>query len=64
MCAVCALTVMHVLLFVLHVCMRRRCEGDGNAGVGDDGGVVVVSAGHEYVVIHMVQVLCLVQLTC
>ena len=22
------------------------CEGDGNAGVGSGGGVVVVSAGH------------------
>ena len=22
------------------------CEGDGNGGVGDGGGVVVVSAGH------------------
>ena len=28
--AVVAVTVMHVLLFVLRVC----CEGDGNAGVG------------------------------
>ena len=27
-------TVMRVLLFVLHVCMLRECEGDGNAGVG------------------------------
>ena len=40
---------MHVLLFVLHVCMVRECEGDGNAGVGDGEGVVVMSAGHEYV---------------
>ena len=24
------------------------CEGDGNAGVGDGGGVIVVSTGHEY----------------
>ena len=39
-------TVMRVLLFVLCVCMLRECEGDGNAGVGDGGGVVVVSAGH------------------
>ena len=30
--------MMHVLLFVLHVCMLRECECDGNAGV--------VSAGH------------------
>ena len=35
---------MHVLLFVLHVCMLRECEGDGNARVGDRGGVVAVSA--------------------
>ena len=27
-----AVTVMHVLLFVLHVCMLS--EGDGNAGLG------------------------------
>ena len=41
--AVVAVTVICVLLFVLHVCMLRECEVDGNAGVGD---VVVVSAGH------------------
>ena len=29
--------------------MLRECEGDGNSGVGDVGGVVVMSAGHEYV---------------
>ena len=29
--AVVAVTVMHVLLFVLHVCVL--CEGDGSAGV-------------------------------
>ena len=27
-------TVMHVLLFVLQVCMLRVCEGDSNAGLG------------------------------
>ena len=32
--AVVAVTVMHVLLFVLHVCAVRVCEGDGSAGVG------------------------------
>ena len=32
--------VMRVLLFVLHVCLLRECAGDGNAGVGDGGGVV------------------------
>ena len=37
-------TVMHVLLFVLHVCMLRDCEGDDNADVGSGGGVVAVSA--------------------
>ena len=30
-----AVTVMRVLLFVLHVCMLRECEVDGNAGMGD-----------------------------
>ena len=29
-----AVTVMHVLLFLLHVCVLRECEGDGNTGVG------------------------------
>ena len=33
-------TVKIVLLFVLRVCMLRKCESDGNVGV------VVVSAGH------------------
>ena len=36
--AVVAVTVMRVLLFVVHVCMVRECEGasgDGNAGLGD-----------------------------
>ena len=27
-------TVMHVLLFVLHVCALRECEVDGNVGMG------------------------------
>ena len=42
----CVVTVMRVLLFVLHVCILRGCQGDGNAGVGDGGSVVVVSAGN------------------
>ena len=33
MVAVVAVTVMCVLLFVLHVCMLRGCDGDRNAGV-------------------------------
>ena len=36
------------MLFVLETRVRG-CEGDGNAGVGDEGGVVVVTVGHEYV---------------
>ena len=44
-----AATVMHVLLSVLHVGMVRECEVDGNAGVGDLVGVVMVSARHECV---------------
>ena len=43
-----SVTVIRVLLFVLHVCMPRECEGDGNAGVGAGGGVVAVSAVCEY----------------
>ena len=38
------MTVMCVLLFVLHVCILREYEGDGNAGLGDRLGVM--SAGH------------------
>ena len=30
-----AVTVMCVLLFGLHMCILRECEGDGNAVVGD-----------------------------
>ena len=44
MSAVVAVTVMHVLLFMLHACALRECEGDGNAGLGSVGGVVAVSA--------------------
>ena len=32
--AVVAVTVMRVLFSVLHVCILRECEGDGNAGEG------------------------------
>ena len=47
MSAVVAVTVMHVLLFVLHVCMvreREGADGDGNTGLGSGRGVVAVSA--------------------
>ena len=32
--AVVAVTMLHVLLFVLHACMLRECEGNSNAGLG------------------------------
>ena len=55
MSAVVAMTVMHVLLFVLHMCVLRECGG----------GVVVVSAYMRQLwVVHVVQVFCLVQVTC
>ena len=47
--AVVAVTVMCVLLFD---CMLRECEGEGNAGVGDGSGVIVVSEGMW--VVHVV----------
>ena len=61
--AVVAVTVMHVLLFVLHVCMLRDlgCEGDGNAGVGVRGGVVAVSG---YMGVTRGSGVCLVHVTC
>ena len=34
---------LYTVFFVLHVCMLRNCEGDGNAGVVDVGGMVEVS---------------------
>ena len=37
------MTVIHIQLFVLHMCMWREREGYGNAGVGAGGGVVAVS---------------------
>ena len=41
-------TVMRVMLLVVHVSMVRGCEDDGYVGVGDGGGVIVVSVGHAY----------------
>ena len=32
------MTVMRVMLFVLDVSMLRKCEADGNSGVGDGRG--------------------------
>ena len=28
------------------MCVLRECEGDGDAGVGDGGGIIVVCAWH------------------
>ena len=56
-----AVTVIRVLLFVLDVSMLRECDGDSNGYVGDERGVVAVSAGHEYV--GGTRGLCLAQLT-
>ena len=47
--AMVAVDMMCVLLFVLDVSMLRECQGDGNAGMVDGRGVVLVSAGYEYV---------------
>ena len=46
--AVVAVTVMRVLLFVLHVCMLRECEGARVTAMLVWGWMrcVVVSAGH------------------
>ena len=43
-----AVTVMHVM-FVLHVCMLKGCDGDGNAGAGAGRCVVAVSVWCEYI---------------
>ena len=55
-----AVTVMRVLLFVLHVCQLRECDGVRLT--------VMLVWGMDEVwvmwVVHVVQVLCLAQLTC
>ena len=53
-------TVMHVLLLVLQLCMLRECEDDGNAGVGP----VRVWCVSIWWVVHVVQVLCLPPTKC
>ena len=61
-----AVTVMRVLLFVvLHVCMLRVCEGARFTAMlvwGMDK--VWLCCVQDIWVIHVVQVLCLAQLTC
>ena len=47
--AVVAVTVMHVLLFVLHMSMVRDCDGSRvTAMLVWETGEVVASAGHEH----------------
>ena len=55
--AVVAVTVMCVLLFVLHVCMLRECEG-AMATVWGWRGVVVMNAGHVGVHVCLAQSMC------
>ena len=47
------MTAMRVLLFVLHVCILRECDGDGNASVGAGVWLRDVSI----CMVHVVQVL-------
>ena len=61
--AVVALTVMRVLLFVLDVSIRRECEGDGNASVGDGEVWLRLVRGMCMWVLHVTQVLYLAQMT-
>ena len=58
--AVAALTVMRVLLFVLYVCMLRECDGTKLTAM------LVCGIDEVWLLwmVHMVQVLCLEQLTC
>ena len=55
-----ALPVMHILLFVCEVSMLRECEG----AMGRQLLVWESGGGVSIWVVHMVQVLCLVQMTC
>ena len=61
--AVVAVTVMRVLLFVLHVCMRREYDGARLTAMLVWGMDVVWCVQGVWVV-HVVKVLCLAQLTC
>ena len=62
--AVEAVTVMCVLLFVLHVCMLRRCEGERVTAVLVWGmSEVLLWLVQGMCVVYVVQVLCISQLT-
>ena len=56
--AVVTVTVMRVLLFVLHVCMLRECDGAMVMAI------LVWVSGVCIWVVHVVQVLCLLPTTC
>ena len=58
-----SVSVMRILLFVLHVCMLRECERVTEMLVWEMEEVCLWSMQGIWVV-HMVQVLCLAQLTC
>ena len=63
--AVVAVTVMRVPLFVLHVCMLRECESARVTAMLVWGMEEVWLWGVQGMwVVHVVQVLCLAQLTC
>ena len=65
--AVVDVTVMRVLLFVLHVCMLRECEGVMMTAmlVWGTGEVWLGSVrGMSMWMVHVVQVLCLTQSMC
>ena len=54
--AVVAVTVMHVLLFVLHVCVLRECEGERVMAMLVWGPVELFLRLVRIWVVHMVQV--------
>ena len=56
-----ACNMMRFLIYFFLWCMCVYCEGDGNGGVGSEGGVVAVSA---YIGVARSSRFCLVQVTC
>ena len=62
--AVVAVIVMRVLLFVLHVCMLRECENASVTAMLVEKVWLWWVKGMSMWVVHLVQVLCLAQLTC
>ena len=60
--AVVAVTVMRVLLFVLHVCMLRECDGARLTAMLV-WGMDEVWLVQDMWVVHVIQVLCIAQLT-